>query len=45
MADRRFKDLVGAYRAASGYMNYGGLPKALLTFHNYADGSTRTSPS
>lgn len=23
-------------------MNYGGLPKGLLTFHRYADGSTRT---
>lgn len=23
-------------------MNYGNLPKAVLTFHRYADGSTRT---
>ena len=42
VADRRFKDLVGAIVLPQG-MNYGGLPKALLTFHSYADGSTRTA--
>lgn len=38
----RYKDLVGAIILPAG-MNYGGLPKALLTFHRYPDGSTRTA--
>lgn len=38
----RYKDLIGAIILPQG-MNYGQLPKALLTFHRYADGSTRTS--
>ena len=35
VADRRFKDLVGAIVLPQG-MNYGGLPKALLTFHRHS---------
>ena len=42
IADGRYKDLVGAIILPEG-MNYGGLPKALLTFHKYADGSVRTA--
>ncbi|MBD5218745.1 MAG: DUF4301 family protein [Bacteroidales bacterium] len=42
IADGRYKDLVGAIILPDG-MNYGGLPKALLTFHKYADGSVRTA--
>ncbi|MDE6160977.1 MAG: DUF4301 family protein, partial [Muribaculaceae bacterium] len=38
----RHRDMVKAIIAPEG-MNYGALPKALLTFHHYADGSTRTS--
>lgn len=38
----RNKDLVRAIISPEG-MNYGALPKALLTFHRYADGSTRTA--
>lgn len=38
----RFKDLVGAIILPEG-MNYGGLPKALLTFHRYPGGVTRTA--
>ncbi len=38
----RFKELVGTIILPDG-MNYGGLPKALLTFHKYEDGSTRTA--
>ena len=36
-AEGRFKDLVGAIILPEG-MNYGQLPKALLTFHRYTDG-------
>lgn len=38
----RFKDLVGAIILPDG-LNYGALPKALLSFHRYEDGSVRTS--
>lgn len=38
----RFKELVGAIILPEG-LNYGALPKALLTFHRYDDGSVRTS--
>lgn len=38
----RYKDLVGAIVLPEG-MAYGSLPKALLTFHRYADGDTRTA--
>lgn len=41
VADRRYKDIIAAIIRPEG-MNYGQLPKALLTFHKYADG-TRTS--
>lgn len=40
LADGRARDLVAAIIKPEG-MNYGGLPKALLTFHKYAD-ATRT---
>ncbi|MDE7426405.1 MAG: DUF4301 family protein [Muribaculaceae bacterium] len=39
---RRYKDIVAAIITPAG-MNYGALPKALLTFHSYPDGTTRTS--
>lgn len=42
IAQGRNKELVGAIILPEG-MNYGGLPKALLTFHKYEDGTTRTS--
>ena len=38
----RFKDLVGAIILPEG-LNYGQLPKALLTFHKYNDGVVRTA--
>lgn len=38
----RFKDLVAAIIKPEG-LNYGQLPKALLTFHRYGDGSVRTA--
>lgn len=38
----KFKELVGAIILPDG-LNYGQLPKALLTFHRTADGSVRTS--
>jgi len=38
----RHRDIVCAIIAPEG-MNYGALPKALLTFHRYSDGTTRTS--
>lgn len=38
----RYKDLVGAIIHPEG-LNYGQLPKALLTFHRYDDGSVRTA--
>lgn len=41
-ADGRDRDIVSAIISPEG-MNYGALPKALLTFHRYADGTTRTS--
>ncbi len=37
----RLRDLIAAIIKPEG-MNYGNLPKGLLTFHRYADGSTRT---
>lgn len=37
----RYKDIVAAIVKPQG-MNYGALPKALLTFHKYSDNSTRT---
>ena len=37
----RQKDIISAIVGADG-MSYGALPKAMLTFHRYADGSTRT---
>lgn len=39
--EKRYKDIIAAIIKPEG-MNYGQLPKALLTFHKYADG-TRTS--
>ena len=41
-AEGRFKELVGAIILPDG-LNYGALPKALLTFHKYDDGCTRTA--
>ncbi len=38
----RYKDLVAAIIKGEG-LNYGQLPKALLTFHRYTDGSVRTA--
>lgn len=38
----RYKDLVGAIILPQG-LNYGQLPKALLTFHKYDDGTVRTA--
>lgn len=38
----RYKDLVGAIILPEG-LNYGQLPKALLTFHKYDDGRVRTA--
>lgn len=40
-AQGRYKDIIRAIVSEDG-MGYGSLPKALLTFHRYADGSTRT---
>ncbi len=40
-AQGRYKDIISAIVSEEG-MGYGSLPKALLTFHRYADGSTRT---
>ncbi len=37
----RHKDIINAIISKEG-MNYGALPKALLTFHRYAGGATRT---
>lgn len=37
ISEGRYKDLVGAIILPDG-MNYGGLPKALLTFHRYDNG-------
>lgn len=37
----RQKEIISAIISEEG-MNYGNLPKALLTFHKYADGSERT---
>lgn len=41
LAAGRHKDIIAAIILPEG-MNYGALPKALLTFHRYADASTRT---
>lgn len=40
-AQGRYKDIIRAIISEDG-MGYGSLPKALLTFHRYKDGSTRT---
>lgn len=40
-AEGRYKDIIAAIIMPEG-MNYGNLPKAVLTFHKYADGTTRT---
>lgn len=42
IAEGRHKDVVAAIILPEG-MNYGGLPKALLTFHKYPEGATRTA--
>lgn len=39
--EKKYKDIIGAIVNGDG-MNYGGLPKGLLTFHRYADNTTRT---
>ncbi len=39
---KRYKDIIGALVRPEG-LNYGGLPKAVLTFHAYPDGTTRTA--
>ena len=41
IAEGRYKDVIAGIILPEG-LNYGALPKALLTFHRYADGSTRT---
>lgn len=41
LAEGRYKDVIGGIILPEG-LNYGQLPKALLTFHRYADGTTRT---
>ena len=41
LAEGRRKEIIEAIVGAKG-MNYGGLPKGLLTFHKYNDGTTRT---
>lgn len=38
----RHKDIIAAMVSPEG-MNYGALPKAVLTFHAYPDGTTRTA--
>ncbi len=38
VAEKRYKDLIAAIIKPEG-MNYGGLPKGLLKFHSYPDGS------
>lgn len=40
-AEGRYKEIISAIVGADG-MNYGGLPKGLLSFHRYADGNVRT---
>lgn len=39
--EKRYKDIITALIGHDG-MNYGALPKGLLSFHMYADGSVRT---
>ena len=41
IAEGRNKDVIAAIILPEG-LNYGNLPKGLLTFHSYADGATRT---
>ncbi len=41
LAEGRYKDVIGAIILPEG-LNYGQLPKALLSFHRYDDCSTRT---
>ena len=41
IADRRFKDVIRGIISPEG-LNYGNLPKGLLSFHAYNDGSVRT---
>ncbi|MDE6301191.1 MAG: DUF4301 family protein [Muribaculaceae bacterium] len=40
-SEGQLRKLIGAIILPDG-LNYGALPKAMLTFHRYADGSTRT---
>ncbi len=40
-AEGRYKDIIEAI-VGGDVMNYGGLPKGLLSFHRYADGAVRT---
>ncbi len=41
IAEGRYKDVIGGIILPEG-LNYGALPKAMLSFHRYADGSVRT---
>lgn len=41
LSEGRNRDVIAAIIREEG-MNYGNLPKGLLTFHKYADGTTRT---
>lgn len=41
LADGRYKDVIAGIIAPEG-MNYGNLPKGLLSFHAYNDGTVRT---
>lgn len=41
IAEGRYKDVIGGIILPDG-LNYGALPKAVLSFHRYADGSVRT---
>jgi hypothetical protein len=41
LAEGRQKEIISAIIGKDG-MNYGNLPKAMLTFHKYSDGHTRT---
>lgn len=41
IADKRYKEIIKTLLGEDG-MNYGNLPKGVLSFHRYADGSVRT---
>ncbi len=41
ISENRYKDVIGGIILPEG-LNYGALPKAVLSFHQYADGSVRT---